>query len=157
MVAGALIKRMVAKRTLLLINNRSRDTDRIEKSSGALTQKYNIAATLNSSWPENLRRCRRRRKRERTASESRSLAWELQNAAKYRIPLDLSFFCSIYPLTTLCLLCSSCVSLQSCLIKRYCEKRFVSKYMSTLGIDFGVTKLVNTSHYMQYTLVVLWC
>ena len=31
--------------------------------------------------------------------------------------------------------------LQSCLIKRYCEKRFVSKYMSTLGIDFGVTKL----------------
>ena len=30
--------------------------------------------------------------------------------------------------------------LQSCLIKRYCEKRFVSKYMATLGIDFGVTR-----------------
>ena len=31
--------------------------------------------------------------------------------------------------------------LQSCLIKRYCEKRFVSKYIATLGIDFGVTRL----------------
>lgn len=30
---------------------------------------------------------------------------------------------------------------QSCLIKRYCEKRFVSKYMATLGIDFGVSKM----------------
>eukprot|EP00056_Hartaetosiga_gracilis_P022677 m.32258 g.32258 ORF g.32258 m.32258 type:complete len:357 (+) comp9769_c0_seq1:64-1134(+) len=27
---------------------------------------------------------------------------------------------------------------KSCLIKRYCEKRFVSKYMATIGIDFGV-------------------
>ena len=32
-------------------------------------------------------------------------------------------------------------SFQSCLIKRYCEKRFISKYMATLGIDFGVTRL----------------
>ena len=32
--------------------------------------------------------------------------------------------------------------LQSCIIKRYCEKRFVSKYMSTIGIDYGVTKYV---------------
>ena len=31
--------------------------------------------------------------------------------------------------------------MQSCLIKRYCEKRFVSKYMATLGIDFGVSKV----------------
>jgi len=30
---------------------------------------------------------------------------------------------------------------KSCLIKRYCEKRFVSKYMTTIGIDFGVTKV----------------
>ena len=32
--------------------------------------------------------------------------------------------------------------LQSCLIKRFCEKRFVSKYMATLGIDFGVSRMV---------------
>ncbi|XP_031567786.1 dnaJ homolog subfamily C member 27-like [Actinia tenebrosa] len=31
---------------------------------------------------------------------------------------------------------------KSCLIKRYCEKRFVSKYMTTIGIDYGVTKVV---------------
>ena len=30
--------------------------------------------------------------------------------------------------------------LQSCIIKRYCEKRFVSKYLATIGIDYGVTK-----------------
>ncbi|NXL98542.1 DJC27 protein, partial [Tyrannus savana] len=28
---------------------------------------------------------------------------------------------------------------QSCIIKRYCEKRFVSKYLATIGIDYGVT------------------
>ena len=26
---------------------------------------------------------------------------------------------------------------KSCLIKRYCEKRFVSKYLPTIGVDFG--------------------
>ncbi|XP_064382978.1 dnaJ homolog subfamily C member 27-like isoform X2 [Halichondria panicea] len=30
---------------------------------------------------------------------------------------------------------------KSCLIKRFCEKRFVTKYMATLGIDFGVSKI----------------
>ncbi|KAJ8020653.1 DnaJ-like subfamily C member 27 [Holothuria leucospilota] len=30
---------------------------------------------------------------------------------------------------------------KSCIIKRYCEKRFVSKYLSTIGIDYGVTKV----------------
>jgi len=30
---------------------------------------------------------------------------------------------------------------KSCLIKRYCEKRFVSRYMPTIGVDFGVTKV----------------
>lgn len=30
---------------------------------------------------------------------------------------------------------------KSCIIKRYCEKRFVSKYMTTIGIDYGVTKV----------------
>lgn len=29
---------------------------------------------------------------------------------------------------------------QSCLIKRYCERRFVAKYLPTIGIDYGVTK-----------------
>lgn len=29
---------------------------------------------------------------------------------------------------------------KSCIIKRYCEKRFVPKYMQTIGIDYGVTR-----------------
>nr|CAH8867632.1 unnamed protein product [Trichobilharzia regenti] len=35
---------------------------------------------------------------------------------------------------------------KSCLIKRFCEKRFVSKYSPTIGIDYGVfrTKVSNT-------------
>lgn len=27
---------------------------------------------------------------------------------------------------------------KSCMIKRYCEEKFVSKYISTIGIDYGV-------------------
>jgi DnaJ family protein C protein 27 len=27
---------------------------------------------------------------------------------------------------------------KSCLIKRYCEDRFVSKYIATIGVDYGV-------------------
>lgn len=30
---------------------------------------------------------------------------------------------------------------KSCLIKRFCEKRFVSKYVPTIGVDFGVTQV----------------
>uniref|UniRef100_A0A0B7B133 J domain-containing protein n=1 Tax=Arion vulgaris TaxID=1028688 RepID=A0A0B7B133_9EUPU len=30
---------------------------------------------------------------------------------------------------------------KSCIIKRYCEKRFVNKYLATIGIDYGVTKV----------------
>ncbi|XP_042189159.1 dnaJ homolog subfamily C member 27 [Callorhinchus milii] len=30
---------------------------------------------------------------------------------------------------------------KSCVIKRYCEKRFVAKYLATIGIDYGVTKV----------------
>jgi len=30
---------------------------------------------------------------------------------------------------------------KSCIIKRYCEKRFISKYLSTIGIDYGVAKV----------------
>lgn len=31
---------------------------------------------------------------------------------------------------------------KSCFIKRYCEERFVNKYVSTIGIDYGVKKFV---------------
>lgn len=27
---------------------------------------------------------------------------------------------------------------KSCLIKRYCEEKFVQKYISTIGVDYGV-------------------
>mmetsp|Transcript_43195 Transcript_43195/g.115557 ORF Transcript_43195/g.115557 Transcript_43195/m.115557 type:complete len:83 (-) Transcript_43195:1128-1376(-) len=27
---------------------------------------------------------------------------------------------------------------KSCLIKRYCEEKFIAKYISTIGVDFGV-------------------
>lgn len=27
---------------------------------------------------------------------------------------------------------------KSCLIKRFCEERFVSKYIPTIGVDYGV-------------------
>lgn len=27
---------------------------------------------------------------------------------------------------------------KSCLIKRYCEDRFVTKYIATIGVDYGV-------------------
>ena len=30
---------------------------------------------------------------------------------------------------------------KSCLIKRYCESKFVSKYIPTIGIDYGVKQL----------------
>ena len=32
---------------------------------------------------------------------------------------------------------ASCAG-KSCLIKRYCEKKFIPKYISTIGLDFGV-------------------
>lgn len=31
---------------------------------------------------------------------------------------------------------------KSCVIKRYCEEKFVSKYISTIGIDYGVKPVV---------------
>ncbi|XP_040572494.1 dnaJ homolog subfamily C member 27 [Lepeophtheirus salmonis] len=30
---------------------------------------------------------------------------------------------------------------KSCIIKRYCEKRFVDKYVPTIGIDYGATRI----------------
>jgi small GTP-binding protein len=35
---------------------------------------------------------------------------------------------------------------KSCLIKRYCEGRFVKRYISTIGIDYGVKKLDLLGH-----------
>ena len=31
-----------------------------------------------------------------------------------------------------------CAVGKSCIVKRFCEERFVSKYISTIGIDYGV-------------------
>lgn len=31
---------------------------------------------------------------------------------------------------------------KSCLIKRYCEEKFVSKYITTIGVDFGVKPVI---------------
>ena len=41
---------------------------------------------------------------------------------------------------------------QSCLIKRFCEKRFVSKYMATLGIDFGVSSMKVGDHNIKVNI-----
>jgi GTPase SAR1 family protein len=30
---------------------------------------------------------------------------------------------------------------KSCIIKRYCEGRFVQKYITTIGVDYGVKKM----------------
>lgn len=30
---------------------------------------------------------------------------------------------------------------KSCIIKRYCEERFISKYISTIGLDYGVKRV----------------
>eukprot|EP00163_Fabomonas_tropica_P033932 TRINITY_DN919_c0_g1_i1.p1 TRINITY_DN919_c0_g1~~TRINITY_DN919_c0_g1_i1.p1 ORF type:complete len:191 (-),score=20.80 TRINITY_DN919_c0_g1_i1:90-662(-) len=35
---------------------------------------------------------------------------------------------------------------KSCLIKRYCEDRFISKYISTIGVDYGVKKVFMDDH-----------
>lgn len=36
---------------------------------------------------------------------------------------------------------------KSCIIKRYCEKRFVQKYLQTIGIDYGVTRVNSIKDY----------
>ena len=39
---------------------------------------------------------------------------------------------------------------KSCLIKRYCEEKFVAKYISTIGVDFGGLlrcQLIPCDHY----------
>ena len=30
---------------------------------------------------------------------------------------------------------------KSCLIKRYCEGKFINKYVTTIGVDYGVKKM----------------
>jgi len=45
------------------------------------------------------------------------------------------------PLRVRILIAGSEASGKSCIIKRYCEKRFVSKHLATIGIDYGATKI----------------
>ena len=35
---------------------------------------------------------------------------------------------------------------KSCLIKRYCESKFVAKYIPTLGVDYGVKPVAVEGH-----------
>lgn len=35
---------------------------------------------------------------------------------------------------------------KSCIIKRYCEERFINKYIGTIGIDYGVKKVNVPGH-----------
>lgn len=35
---------------------------------------------------------------------------------------------------------------KSCIIKRYCEERFIPKYIGTIGIDYGVKKVAVSGH-----------
>lgn len=35
---------------------------------------------------------------------------------------------------------------KSCIIKRYCEERFINKYIGTIGIDYGVKKVNVAGH-----------
>ncbi|KAI8910984.1 P-loop containing nucleoside triphosphate hydrolase protein [Gorgonomyces haynaldii] len=35
---------------------------------------------------------------------------------------------------------------KSCLIKRYCEQKYVSEYVATIGIDYGVKSYVSRTH-----------
>ena len=49
---------------------------------------------------------------------------------------------------------SSCCG-KSCLIKRYCEKKFIPKYISTIGLDFGVRHTPTPSApHSQHTLTL---
>jgi DnaJ family protein C protein 27 len=40
---------------------------------------------------------------------------------------------------------------KSCLIKRYCESRFVSKYIATIGVDYGV-KPIKIDHVGEFRI-----
>ncbi|XP_048457012.1 dnaJ homolog subfamily C member 27 isoform X4 [Rhincodon typus] len=44
---------------------------------------------------------------------------------------------------------------KSCIIKRYCEKRFVPKYLATIGIDYGVTKVQVRNEFYKDTQGVI--
>ncbi|MNE93714.1 Ras family protein [compost metagenome] len=35
------------------------------------------------------------------------------------------------------------------LIKRYCEEKFVNRYVGTIGVDFGVKRVVIDNHEMR--------
>mmetsp|Transcript_43193 Transcript_43193/g.115542 ORF Transcript_43193/g.115542 Transcript_43193/m.115542 type:complete len:185 (-) Transcript_43193:772-1326(-) len=38
---------------------------------------------------------------------------------------------------------------KSCLIKRYCEEKFIAKYISTIGVDFGVKSVAMENQQMK--------
>ena len=55
---------------------------------------------------------------------------------------------------------------KSCIIKRYCEKRFVAKYLPTVGIDYGATRIfvdkrevriITVSHFWSRRLACAIC
>mmetsp|Transcript_23511 Transcript_23511/g.76621 ORF Transcript_23511/g.76621 Transcript_23511/m.76621 type:complete len:115 (-) Transcript_23511:835-1179(-) len=45
---------------------------------------------------------------------------------------------------------------KSCLIKRYCEEKFVSKYISTIGVDYGVKSVVVSNQQVQRNWEILF-
>ena len=56
------------------------------------------------------------------------------DSSKYEMPKPATVFFKIISV-------GNSESGKSCLIKRYCEGRFVKRYISTIGIDYGVKKL----------------
>ena len=43
---------------------------------------------------------------------------------------------------------------KSCIIKRYCEKRFVAKYLPTVGIDYGATRIFVDKREVSITVFI---
>lgn len=48
---------------------------------------------------------------------------------------------SVKPLRVRIVIAGTEAAGKSCIIKRYCEKRFVAKYLPTVGIDYGATRI----------------
>ena len=43
---------------------------------------------------------------------------------------------------------------KSCLIKRYCEEKFVSRYIATIGVDFGVKPIEISGYEVKVSFTV---
>mmetsp|Transcript_26990 Transcript_26990/g.27232 ORF Transcript_26990/g.27232 Transcript_26990/m.27232 type:complete len:199 (-) Transcript_26990:102-698(-) len=67
--------------------------------------------------------------RRRSSASSKSLS-QTSSAATKKAPNTVN---RIKLLST-----GACHTGKSCLIKRYCEERFISKYIATIGVDYGV-------------------